>query len=115
MRGFERLLVDDIQYLFKNPVDILQDIVIPEAQHEIADRFEIPGPKRIFRLLFSMLPTIKLDDKFCIRTTEIDNESIQRHLTTELPSAKPSVPQTKPKNAFGIGLMPSQATRGSDR
>jgi hypothetical protein len=43
-----------------------------------------------------MLPAIEFDDQTRIRTAEIGNVTINRHLPLELPSTQSSIAQTEP-------------------
>jgi hypothetical protein len=112
VRGFERLLVDCVQYLFEHAIEILEHFVVPKPEDEVTTRFQILGSTRILLSLLVVLAAVEFDDELRVWATEIDDKSVQRHLAPELQTAKPSVAQSKPQNALGIGLMPSQATRG---
>jgi hypothetical protein len=76
VRGFERLLIDRVQYLFENAIEIPQHIVVPKAQDEITARFQILGSTRIIRMLICVLPIIEFDDELCVRAAEVD-KSVQ--------------------------------------
>jgi hypothetical protein len=105
------LLIDGVQDLFEHAIEIAKHFVVPEAQHEITAGIQSPAAARNFRSLHVMLSAVELDAELCIRTTEIDDEAAERFLSAEFPSAQPSIAQAEPKDALGIGLMPSQATR----
>jgi len=114
VRGFEHLLVCDAQYLLKNAIDILQHLVVPKPQNEIAAVFQIFGPARVLLPLFNVLSTIQLDDQLCVGAAEIDNKSVERHLSPEFQAAEAVAAQSEPQRSFGIGLLPAQPTSNFD-
>ena len=59
VRGSQRLF-----YPFENSVEVLKDIVVPEADNLEALSFKMPGTHAVFRLLRRMLPAIKFDDEW---------------------------------------------------
>ena len=71
-------------YLGENTVDISKHIVVPEAQHAIAARFDSPRAPRIGRSLLIVLTTIKLDNKLRLATDEVDDEGTDQRLPTEM-------------------------------
>jgi hypothetical protein len=107
-------LVGDAQYLFKNPIDVSQYVIVPKTQNKIATQLQIPGSARILLGLLDVLPTIKFDHKLRVRTAEVDDKSIERHLSPKLQATKPPIAQLEPQITLGIGLMPAQATRDLD-
>jgi hypothetical protein len=111
VRGFDRLLGNRVQNFFEHAIEILQYLIVPEAQNEIATGFQIFSPAQILCKLISVLPTIKLDYELGIRTTEVDNETVQRHLPPKFPSVQSPIAEPEPKDAFGIRLVSSQAPR----
>jgi hypothetical protein len=77
VRGFDRLFSDGVQNFFEYTIEILQYLVVPEAQNQIATAFQIFSPALILCVLISVLPTIEFDHELCIRTAEIDDEAVQ--------------------------------------
>ena len=114
MRGFEHLLVCGAQNFFKNTVDVLQNLVVPKPQNEIAAVFQILGPARILLPLFNMLTTVKLDDQLYARTAEVDDKSIERHLPAKFQTGKAVAAQLEPQISFSVGLLLAQLTRNFD-
>jgi hypothetical protein len=57
-----------------------------------------------------MLSTVDFDDQLSVRTTEIRDEAIDWYLSLELPAIKSAITQTKPQDAFGIGLIATQSS-----
>jgi hypothetical protein len=43
-----------------------------------------------------VLATVKLHDQFCAGAAEIDDKSIERHLSPKLQAAEPAVAQLEP-------------------
>jgi hypothetical protein len=76
VRGFECLLACPAQYLFKNAINIPQDVIVPKAQNEITAVLQILGSKRVSYLLVGVLTAIEFDDEFSVRAAEIDNEPL---------------------------------------
>ena len=114
MRGFEHLLACPAHDLFKNAIDVLQDFVVPKPQDEITAVFEVLGPARVLLPLFNVLATIKLDDQLCSWTAEIDDKSVERHLSPKFQAAEAVVAQLEPQRSFSIGLLPAQPTCNFD-
>jgi hypothetical protein len=114
VRGFERLLVDCSQYLFQNTIDVSQHVVSPKPQDKIATYFEIVSSAQILFGLIGVLAAIKFDHKLGVRAAEVDDKSIERHLSPKLQATKPGIAQLEPQITFGISLIPAQATRDLD-
>ncbi len=99
-----------MRYLLKDAVDVAQHVIVPKAQNKVAAVFQIPDPARVLLPLFNVLATVKLHDQFCAGAAEIDDKSIERHLSPELQAAEPAVAQLEPEVSFSIGLLPAQLT-----
>src|SRR5437879_6364971 len=100
--------------LLEHPIHVLQHVVVPDAQHEIAARFEDCRALGISFRIRRVLTAIKLDDETSIRTAEIREEPVDGHLALELPSVQSSITQAKPQLAFRIRLIAAQVARSFD-
>ena len=85
---FPNRLADDPQYA----VGFLQHVVIPEAQHAVAQGFQFCCAFGICSLLPAMLATVQFDDQLLSRRTEIDDVGANRMLSSELDAFQPSPP-----------------------
>jgi hypothetical protein len=94
-----------MQNLVKHTVNVLHHVVIPKSQNEITGIHQVLRSLFILLHTICMLPAIDLQDELCIGTAKIHNEAIERHLSPEFPSTKPTVTQAEPQHPFRIGLM----------
>jgi hypothetical protein len=84
------MLVERGQNRLKNTVEVFQNVVVPEAQYEIAKGLEhlrafgISGAGR-------MLATVEFDDHARVGAEKIRNVAIDGRLPLELPTIKPTV------------------------
>jgi len=83
-------LFDRAQDRFEHAIRILQHVVVPESQNDIAHCFLDLSSLGITFLTFIVLPAIELNDELSISTNEVDNEPVDRHLPFEFPSIEPS-------------------------
>jgi hypothetical protein len=60
-----------------------------------------------------MLSTIKLDDESGVGTTEVDDVSINWHLSLELQAPQSPPAKLKPEHALGVGLIATEPPCGS--
>jgi len=61
----------------------LKHFIVPEAQHQIAARFESGSARGIRRAPFGMLPAIELNHQTGGFTAEVHDMAIDRNLTTD--------------------------------
>jgi len=61
-----------------------------------------------------MLSTIELDDKTGIRTTKIDDISVNWYLSLELQAPQSPPAKLKPKHALGVSLIATEPPCGSN-
>jgi hypothetical protein len=64
--------------------------------------------------LFNVLTTVQLDEQLRGGAAEVDDKSVERHLSPKL-QAKLMVAELEPEATFGIGLLPAQPTHNFDR
>jgi hypothetical protein len=103
VRGFLSRSSDNA---LKYTVDIGQDIIVPKAQHDVAERSQFGGAPRICIARHRMLSAVHLNDQPRRLTAKIHDIALQRHLTAKLQPIQPSIAQAKPKLPLGIGLIP---------
>jgi hypothetical protein len=115
VRGFGRFRRSSVERrndLFKDAINILGHIVVPETQNKITHCRKYLGSLNISIPANSVLSAIELNDQARIRTEEIDDEAVDRNLPPKFPAGEPPVTQTKPKDALGGCLIPPQASCG---
>jgi hypothetical protein len=78
------LLSQDDEKLLQHAIQILQDVVIPEANDSVAGIDEKGGPLRVDRLI--VLTTINLDYQCRIPAKEIDDVWLDCDLSSEFPA-----------------------------
>ena len=90
MRGFRALLFCRADYRVKNAIDVLQNIVIPEAENKVPHRFQHLCPRQI-ALVFVMLSAIDFNDQMRFLAAKIEDKATERHLTPELQTCKTTI------------------------
>jgi hypothetical protein len=95
VRGFRALLFCRTDYRFENAVDVLQHVMIPEAEDQIPHRFQRPGPCHV-AFAFVVLPTVHFNNEMSVLTTEVDDELTERCLPSKFQSLEPPVAHAKP-------------------
>jgi hypothetical protein len=66
------------------PFEILENVVIPEAQDAIARSFNALCSRRIRRLLPIVLPAVEFNHQLCPAACEIDNEGTNHSLSAKM-------------------------------
>ena len=84
------MMIDSAQDFFEHTVHIPHHVVIPESKHEVTHRLQDFGSIGITFSVVVVLTAVKLHE-FGIRTEEIDDKAINRHLPFELPSGQPAI------------------------
>src|SRR3954451_8664624 len=79
---------------------ILEDVLVPEAQHAKALRIQISIAFRVIFIL-GMLSAVSLDDQPTLRAHEIGNVAIDRQLALEFVAGKSLRTENLPKPMFG--------------
>ena len=92
--------------------DVLQNLVIPEADHLVSPPFE-PGRSRRVRFLpFGVLPAIDLHDQTPPATGEVDDVSTDGRLMPEVTAIQLSRAKSRPQSMLGqrpLGAQPPGA------
>jgi hypothetical protein len=80
-------------------------LIIPEPEHAYAALCQLPLSLPVTGRLIGhrMAAAVELDREAGLRAVEVQNESAQRMLAAELPSAQPSTAQARPEPHLGIG------------
>ena len=73
----------------RNSVKIVQDLVIPEANHAIAASRQLHATALIGLLAKRMLPTVQLNRQLPLGTREINNSPSDRMLAAKFPCRQP--------------------------
>ena len=86
-------------------VDILRDVVIPEADHTVAFGLEPTGPHqiRLGNRTLGMLRAIDLDYQMCRHTSKVHDVTTDRHLPPEVGPEHRRTTQITPKKRFRAG------------
>ena len=86
MRGFRTETVELVEDRRRDAVEVGQNLVVPEAQDNMAYRFELGGPIMVAsdHLAGTVLATIEFNDHMMLQAREIDDKSANRSLTLEL-------------------------------
>ena len=79
-RGFGQRGNDGFQYV----VGSFQRIVVPEAQHAKAERFECVRAFRVMGVLIEMVAAVEFDDQTMLEADEVRDATVKRMLATEL-------------------------------
>jgi len=112
VRGYGRTFVERVENAFDDTIRILQHVIVPEAQNQIAHRLQIPGAIEIAR--FGMLAAIHFNDQASGLAAEIYNVAPKRHLPTKLQTVEATVAQAEPQLPLGIGLTAPETSRYRD-
>ena len=95
---------------FDNTVEILEHVIAPKTENQIAETFQFRRSFCIFRTSLGVLPAIKLNDQTSGLATEIDHIGFDRHLTPKLQRIEPTVSQSEPQCALSIGLIATESS-----
>ena len=81
---------------FQYPVQISENINVPEPQYDKANCFKCACPFFVGLYLFGVLSAIKLNDEFRVKARKISNVTKQRHLTAEFAACHLAVAESRP-------------------
>ena len=93
----------------KHAFGIRQHVVVPEADHAIAERLDGRGSPFVARII--MLTAIKLDRKMCVAAGKIDDVRADRELCDEFGAVELASAQVSPQAFFGVGLVAPELAR----
>ena len=91
MRVTERL-----NYSLEHAAGIRKRLVVPEAKHSIALRFEECRASRVRVALHAVLSAVQLDDELRLGTAEVGDEWVDCMLAPELEAPETAVTQRGP-------------------
>jgi hypothetical protein len=87
---------------FEHALNIIQHVVVPEANDVIPALFQHSRPLGIQLSSFAMLATIELDDQFSFERNEVDDISSERDLSFEFDATKLARAKSGPQKLFGL-------------
>src|SRR6185312_6978178 len=96
---------------FQNTVDILDDVVVPEAQHAKACLLEKLGAPRVLLRSRRMLAAIQFNNEPLLVTDKVGGKSEDRLLAAELRFLELAVAQPAPEQLLHIGGIAPQPPR----
>jgi hypothetical protein len=94
--------------VLQNRLNLGQHRVIPIPSYVQTAGLKKSRPPDVALRRFGMLTAVKFDDESRFAAAEVDDIGRDRVLPTELPSGEASIPQQRPKQSFGIGLVFAQ-------
>ena len=88
-------------------VDVVQGLLVGEAQDAIAKGFKLPGALGILLDLLAVNGAIEFDNQATGRAAEIRDESAQRMLSSKFMAVQLLTAQARPQQCFSGGwIMP---------
>jgi len=111
VRGFGLMGIKRSANFRQNAIYVFQNVVVPEAQDQVAHCFQDFCSLPIGALSNGMLSAIKLNDQMRVGAKEIDNEPIDWTLPSKFPTSETPIAQSEPKCPFGICLIAAQPPR----
>ncbi len=87
---------------------VLHDLVVPETDDAVAERFERGGALLVVFHSIGMLAAVDLDDQLLLQAEEIDDVRADGLLAAEFVACELAVAQGVPEELLGVGLVPSQ-------
>jgi hypothetical protein len=109
VRGSRLLLSRSAPDFLEHTLGVLQNVVIPESQNQIAHGFDNSRSIQVFSQSFGVLTAIQFDNEPRFRTAEINDEAIDRHLPSKLQTTQSPISQPKPKHTLSIRLLATKA------
>ncbi|MBB4641744.1 hypothetical protein HNQ99_002057 [Rhizorhapis suberifaciens] len=100
-----------MQYLFQDPVRILQYIIVPEPQHGVTACLQRAGARLILGGPLRMLTAVQFDNQTSARTEEVCNMPTHWSLPPEFISFKSPSTKMMPEPNFGIRTVLTQGSR----
>jgi hypothetical protein len=93
---------------FQNPIDVVQYVVVPEADHVESQGFQKGRPFCIVMDMRCVLPAVDFDDTFLLETDKVHYVQAENVLAAELESGTVAVSQMPPQFSFRVRLVPAQ-------
>ena len=109
MRGNRCKFRKRLKNTFDNTVRVHQYVVVPEAQNEIANRFQLVCACCVLLRGACVLTAIQLHNEACRLAAEVHHITAKRHLTSEFQSGKTAITQAKPQRTLCVGLIAPQS------
>jgi len=94
---------------FENAVGVLQDVVVPEPQHAIAEGFDHFSARGIDD--FIVLTTVEFDRQARLAACKVGNLGADRELADELGAFEPATAKVVQEVFFGISHIAAQFAR----
>src|ERR1700732_4270773 len=82
-------------------VEIVQDIIVADAQHPIARRFKVRLSRAVVGRAPDMAVSVELDDDSVIETSEVDNLGADWILSSHFELRRTAGPQRGPQPPLG--------------
>jgi len=89
-------------YHFQYAIDLTEDLVVPEPQHDKSRRFKCTRASLVALHSLRVLTAIEFDDEHAIEANEIQNEITVRMLPAKLATVELTSLQPLPKRTFAI-------------
>jgi len=95
----EGLLFEFGQEHLEDPFQVLDDIVVPDADHSITERAEVAVALPVFRVL-GMLAAVEFDNQAPLAASKVNVVAIDRLLTDEFEAAELPTANAYPQREF---------------
>src|ERR1043166_9609135 len=112
VRGFLWVPIDHIQNFFQHSLRILQDVIVPEPQHQVAHRLQ--NDRAVCFISCRVLAPIEFDDQLCLGTAKIDDILVDRHLPFKFQTVEATIAHAEPEDALGVRLIAAQSSGKGD-
>jgi hypothetical protein len=106
----EGLFFEFEQKHLENPVQILDDIVVPDADHAITEGAQVGVALLVFEVS-RMLTAVELDNQMPLATNEVGVVPINGLLAYKFEAAELSTANAGPQSEFGGRERPPQRSR----
>ncbi len=100
-----------MQHRFHYAVDVLEYVMIPEANDPKTKPFECSRSRFIFGNSLGVLPAIQFDDQPRLKRSEVSHIPTDRDLPPEFISVEPTPAQVLPKQLLCLGFVPAKFSR----
>jgi len=84
----------------ENPVQIFDDIVVPDAEHAITESAQRAVAMPVFRA-FRVLAPVELDNQAPLTTDKVDVVAIDWLLSSEFEASESATAKARPQPQFG--------------